>query len=163
MLIRAFSQLRLANARLVIAGNDMGSRAAAEALVHSLGLREQTIISGTADRPSAPRSAELMPMSSSIHRSTKSSASCRSRRCCQERPVIVADDSGCGAIVGALRGGQVVPLGSAEALAAAIRRVFDAPAVWRELATESQGQIRRAYGDDAVCAELEALYLGLVA
>jgi glycosyltransferase involved in cell wall biosynthesis len=162
VLIRAFSQLRLANARLVIAGNDMGSRAEAEALVHSLGLRERTLFPGLltgnqrlealtdADVVVYPSEHEifgLVPLEAMLSGS----------------PVIVADDSGCGAIVGHLRGGQVVPRGSAEALAAAIRRVFDAPAVWRELATESQGPIRSAYGDDAVCAELEALYVGLVA
>ncbi|MET0214477.1 MAG: glycosyltransferase [Vicinamibacterales bacterium] len=162
VLIRAFSQLRLANARLVIAGNDMGSRAPAEALVHSLGLREQTLFTGLLTGPQrleALSDADVVvyPSEHEIFGLVPLEAMLSGT------PVIVADDSGCGAIVGALRGGQVVPLGSAEALAAAIRRVFDAPAVWRELATESQGQIRRAYGDDAVCAELEALYLGLVA
>ena len=162
VLIRAFSQLRLANARLVIAGNDMGSRAQAEALVHSLGLREQTLFPGLLTGPQrleALSDADVVvyPSEHEIFGLVPLEAMLSGT------PVIVADDSGCGAIVGALRGGQVVPLGSAEALAAAIRRVFDAPAVWRELATESQGQIRRAYGDDAVCAELEALYLGLVA
>jgi len=161
VLIRAFSQLQ-ADARLVIAGNDMGSRAPAEALVQSLGLRERTLFTGLltgAERLEALADADVVvyPSEHEIFGLVPLEAMLSGS------PVIVADDSGCGAIVATLRGGQVVPVGSVEALAAAIRRVLDAPAVWRELAAASQTQIRSGFGDAAVCAELEAVYLGLVA
>jgi glycosyltransferase involved in cell wall biosynthesis len=161
VLIRAFSQLA-ADARLVIAGNDMGSGAAAEALVQALGLRERTLFTGLltgAARLEALADADVVvyPSEHEIFGLVPLEAMLSGS------PVIVANDSGCGALIGKLRGGQVVPVGSADALAAAIRRVLDAPAVWRELAAGSQAQIRSAFGDRAVCAELEAVYLGLVA
>ena len=40
-------------------------------------------------------------------------------------PVVVADDSGCAEVVGAIDGGQIVPLGDAAALADAIERVLE--------------------------------------
>src|SRR5438034_1069928 len=42
-------------------------------------------------------------------------------------PVVVADDSGCGEII-RQAGGDVVPLGDADALALAIDRILDDPA-----------------------------------
>ena len=46
-------------------------------------------------------------------------------------PVVVADDSGCGEVVGPLDGGQVVAVGDPVALAAAIDRVLASPHAWR--------------------------------
>ena len=77
--------------------------------------------------------------------------------------MIVADDSGCGEVVGKTAGGQVVPIGSVEALASAIDAVLNAPGSWRARAAESWAHIRNAYSEERVCEQLEELYLGMVA
>src|SRR5207247_1486306 len=78
-------------------------------------------------------------------------------------PVIVADDSGCGEVVRATGGGQVVPLGDADALARAIESVLKDPTAWRAAAAAAAVRVRAAYGDTVVCSQIEALYGELVA
>jgi len=78
-------------------------------------------------------------------------------------PVIVADDSGCGEVVRATGGGQVVPLGDADALARAIESVLKDPTAWRAAAAAAAVRVRAAYGDSVVCSQIEALYGELVA
>ena len=78
-------------------------------------------------------------------------------------PVIVADDSGCGEVIGATGGGQVVSLGSPSDLAQSIERVLDAPGEWRAAAARAAIQYGPATVDEIVCAELERMYRGMVA
>jgi glycosyltransferase involved in cell wall biosynthesis len=162
VLIRAFAQIRTSDSHLVIAGNDMGSRTGAEALASALGVGEQTTFTGLltgAERLEALADADVVayPSEHEIFGLVPLEA------LLSGSPVIVADDCGCGEVVAKLRGGQVVAAGSVEALAVAIRRVLEEPGSWRNRAVESQAAIRSAYGDRAVSAELEALYLGMVA
>jgi glycosyltransferase involved in cell wall biosynthesis len=77
-------------------------------------------------------------------------------------PVVVADDSGCGEIVRDLPGGQVVPVGDAGALAAAVGEVLRSPEAWRTAAVAGGARVRAAYGRVAVCAAIESVYSELV-
>src|SRR5205807_1698882 len=73
-------------------------------------------------------------------------------------PVVVADDSGCGELIRRLGGGQVVPLGDADALMSAIARgLSDAPA-WRAKTIDAAARVRAFCGDEVVCTALEELY-----
>jgi len=161
VLVRAFAQLGRADARLAIAGNDMGGGSSARALVRALDLDARTVFTGLIegrDRLDALADADvvvypseheifgLVPLESLM----------------AGTPVVVADDSGCGEIVSTLQGGQVVPLGDAAALAAAIARVLDDGARWRAEARAAGPRIRDAFGDDEVCRQIETVYAEMV-
>ena len=142
---------------LVIAGNDMGAGAAARAQVRASGLAGQTtfteLLSGrerlellaAADVVVYPSEAEafgLVPLEALL---------CGT-------PVVVAGDSGCGEVVAALSGGQVVPIGDVHALAQAVGRVLAAPAPWRQRAVEGGRLARRLYAAPVVAERIDALY-----
>ena len=146
----------------MIAGNDMGAGADARALVRALGLERRTIFTGllrAEQRLEALADADVVVYPSS----TKSSDSCPLEALLSGTPVIVADDSGCGEVVRATGGGQVVPLGDADALARAIDARAGGPAAWRAAAADAAARVRAAYGDDVVCAQIEGLYGEMVA
>ena len=162
VLIRAFASLDRADARLVIAGNDMGSGKRARVLARSLGLTDRAHFTGLltgAERIEALRDADVVvyPSQDEIFGLVPLEAMLAGT------PVIVADDSGCGEIVRSTGGGQIVPLGSVGALADAIQRVLAAPDEWRAAAGNAALSVRTAYGEAAVCARLEALYTRMVA
>ena len=162
VLTLGFARVRRSDASLVIAGNDMGAGGEARSLVRALGLERRTFFTGLlraeqrlealADAdvlvyPSQHEIFGLVPLESLL----------------SGTPVIVADDSGCGEVVRATGGGQVVPLGDADALARAIESVLKDPTAWRAAAAAAAGRVRAAYGDSAVCSQIEALYGELVA
>src|SRR5262249_18281768 len=155
------ARLDRADAHLVIAGNEMGAGAAARSLARQLGLDGRAAFTGLlqgrerlealADAdvvvyPSAQEIFGLVPLESLL----------------AGTPVVVADDSGCGENIRAVGGGEVVPLGDVDALAAAIRNVLDGQCAWRAAAAAAGPRIRAAYGDDVVCARVEALYADMV-
>ncbi len=157
VLLRAFAKLHRPDARLVVAGNDMGAGSAARALSQSLHLNGRAIFTGLLrDRerlealadadvlvyPSQDEIFGLVPLESLL----------------SGTPVVVAGDSGCGEVVHATGGGEVVPAGDVDALATAIDRVLSAPAHWKAAATSAADRVRTSYGGDAVCAQLEHLY-----
>jgi glycosyltransferase involved in cell wall biosynthesis len=166
VLIRAFdrvctSHARGAIARLVIAGNDMGSEAAARSLVRQLGLEGHTIFTGLlpgrrrlealvdADMVVYPSEDEifgLVPLEALL----------------MGTPVIVTGDSGCGEVVTRVAGGQVVPVGDDRALALAIQGVLDDPDRWHRTADQAATRVRESYGRDVVCAALEETYVELM-
>lgn len=156
LVARAFAALRRDEAQLVIAGNDMGSEAATRSLIRELGVEPRTLFTGLlrgrarlealADAdvvvyPSEDEIFGLVPLEALL----------------AGTPVVVADGSGCGEII-RLVGGEVVPSGNAGALAAAIERVLEDPARARASAAAAAGRVRAAYGDEAVCARVEAMY-----
>jgi len=161
VLVRAFARLRRRDATLVVAGNDMGAGPAARALSSALHLDGRAIFTGLLrDRerlealadadvlvyPSQDEIFGLVPLESLL----------------SGTPVVVAGDSGCGEVVRAIGGGEVVPAGDVDALAAAIDGVLAAPAHWKAAARTAAGRVRASYGVDAVCAQLEHLYDDMV-
>jgi glycosyltransferase involved in cell wall biosynthesis len=162
VVIAAAARLPRAGLRLVIAGNDMGAGAAARAQVRASGLEEQTtftdLLSGrerlellaAADVVVYPSEAEvfgLVPLEALL---------CGT-------PVVVAGDSGCGEVVAALPGGQVVPIGDAHSLAQAVGRVLALPAPWRQRAIEGGRLARRLYAAPVVAERIDALYREVLA
>ena len=164
VLIRAFAQLcsPIADSvRLVIAGNDMGAEAAAHRLVGELGIQEHVTFTGLltqGERIEALVDADVTvyPSEHEIFGLVPFEALLAGT------PVVVADDSGCGDLVGATGGGLVVPVNDVNTLARAIGEVLAYPAIWRLKAQRAQPRIRASYGADVVCGELEAVYQELV-
>jgi glycosyltransferase involved in cell wall biosynthesis len=162
VLVRAFAQLDRRDARLVIAGNDMGAGTGTRALVWALGLEARTIFTGLLrgqERLEALADADVLvyPSQDEIFGLVPLEA------ILSGTPVIVAGDSGCGEIVSRTGGGQVVPSGDVDALARAIGAILDAPASWRAATVPAAGFIRAAFGDEVVCAQLEQMYINMVA
>jgi glycosyltransferase involved in cell wall biosynthesis len=162
VLVRAFAQLRRPGARLVIAGNDMGTGAALRSLARTLEIDQQTIFTGLlraeerlealADAdvvvyPSEHEIFGLVPLESLL----------------AGTPVIVSDDSGCGEIVGEVGGGIVLPPGDVDAFRLALDRVLLEPSRWRVAAADASRRVRNAYGADVVCEQLERVYDEMVA
>jgi glycosyltransferase involved in cell wall biosynthesis len=77
--------------------------------------------------------------------------------------VIVADDSGCGEIIAAIGGGQIVPVGHAGALARAIERVLAEPSAWRAAAADAAARVKATFGEDVVCSQVDELYREMLA
>jgi glycosyltransferase involved in cell wall biosynthesis len=159
VLVRAFARVGDERARLVVAGNDMGTGAELRSLVRVLGLERRTIFTGLirgrerlealADAsvvvyPSQDEIFGLVPLEALL----------------VGTPVIVAADSGCGEVVGRTGGGQIVPCGDVDRLVRAIDQVLDSPSAWDTEAAACR--IRAAYGGDVVCAELERVYEEMV-
>jgi glycosyltransferase involved in cell wall biosynthesis len=160
VLVHAFAHLRVANATLVVAGNDMGSGDATRTAVHQSGMEARTIFTGllqgrarlellaSADvivYPSEHEIFGLVPLEALL----------------AGTPVVVADDSGCGEVIAAMGGGLVVK-GDADALRSAIGHILEAPAHWRAAAVEAAKRVRASYASDVVCAQLEQVYTSMV-
>jgi glycosyltransferase involved in cell wall biosynthesis len=157
VLVRAFARVRRSDAWLAIAGNDMGAGTEIRLLTRTLGLEPRTIFTGllrSEERLEALAAADVLvyPSQHEIFGLVPLEA------LLSGTPVIVADDSGCGEIVGLAGGGQVVALGDVVALATAIDRVLADPSGWRAAAARAAVHVRAAYGEDVVCAALEQLY-----
>jgi glycosyltransferase involved in cell wall biosynthesis len=161
VLARAFAGLNRLGARLVLAGNDMGAEAGLRALVRTLNIEDRTLFTGLqrgrerlealADAdvvvyPSAHEIFGLVPLESIL----------------AGTPVIVSDDSGCGEIVRAVGGGDVIPLGDVQSLTRAIDVVLENPDAKRAAVADAAMRVRRDYGADVVCAALESMYRELV-
>jgi len=162
VVVRAFAAAHAPAARLVIAGNDMGSGAAARALVQALRLEHRTVFTGLLtgrERLEALTDADVVvyPTQQEIFGLVPLEA-----LLCGT-PVIVGDDSGCAEIVRATGGGRLVPIGDATALANDIDEIIAHAAPWRDAADAAAGIARSMYGADAVCARLEQVYAEMVA
>ncbi len=161
VLIRAFARLLDPDAHLVIAGNDMGSGAGTRALAHSLGLEARTHFTGLLtgrQRIEALADADVVvyPSQDEIFGLVPLEALLTGT------PVIVASDSGCGEVIRATGGGQLVAVGDDAALARAIARVLAARGEWRSAAAGAAVRVRAAYSEEVVCARLEELYRGML-
>jgi glycosyltransferase involved in cell wall biosynthesis len=162
VLARAFAQLDRRDARLVIAGNDMGSGSAIRALVQDLGIGARTIFTGLlrgSERLEALTDADVVvyPSENEIFGLVPLEAILAGT------PVIVAGDSGCGEIINRIGGGHVAPAGDVAALARAIDLMLGALLSWRAATIPAADRIRAAYGDASVCAALEQVYGEMVA
>jgi len=161
VVVRAFHALADNDARLVIAGNDMGAGEAAAALVRELGLQSRTTFTGLLrdrERVEALTDADVLvyPSQDEIF----GLAAAEALLC--GTPVVVADDSGCGEIVRAAGGGAVIPVGDVDACTLAIRRALASPAESRAAATSAAANIRLAYDARTVVTGLEDVYRELV-
>jgi glycosyltransferase involved in cell wall biosynthesis len=161
-LVTAFAELERPGTRLVIAGNDMGTRRSVESLVMKLRLEDRVIFTGllTGRRrldalaaatvvvyPSRDEVFGLVPLEALL---------CGT-------PVVVCDDSGCGEVISITGGGQVVPHGDVGTLAAAIDAVIDDEHGWRNRARAGAIVARQRFGSETICTELESLYKTVVA
>jgi glycosyltransferase involved in cell wall biosynthesis len=161
VLLHAFATLPKPDARLVVAGNDMGYGETMNRLIRSLGLEGRTILPGLlrgrerlellADAdvvvyPSRDEIFGLVPLEALL---------CGT-------PVIVADDSGCGEVVARTGGGLIVPQGDAGALAAAVATILDAPDSWRPNATAAALRVRQLFNAHDICSDLERLYRSIL-
>jgi glycosyltransferase involved in cell wall biosynthesis len=157
VLVRAFARLNRSGATLVIAGNDMGTGAALRSLVNDLHLADRTLFTGLLtgrDRLEALADADAMvyPSQDEIFGLAPLEA------LLSGTPVIVAGDSGCGEVIGASGGGQVVRLGDVEALSQAIEDTLDEPARWRAAAADAAVRVHSRYGPDTVCSQIDEMY-----
>jgi glycosyltransferase involved in cell wall biosynthesis len=157
VLVRAFARLPRNDARLAVAGNDMGAAPAARSLVRALGVAPRAIFTGLLrgrERLEALADADVLvyPSEHEIFGLVPLEA------LLSGTPVVVAGDSGCGEIVASTGGGQVVPAGDPVSLAAAIAGVLAAPPRWRRAAEEAAERVRSAYGEDVVCRGIEQVY-----
>ena len=161
VLIRAFARLDRQDARLVIAGNDMGTERQLRALVESLDLQHRTLFAGLLkghERFEALSDANVLvyPCEKEIFGLVPLEA-----LLCGT-PVIVADDSGCGEVISEVDGGQVVPLADSSALANALQLVLDSPHAWRDRARAGGARVRSLYAGDVVSARVVEMYKTLM-
>ncbi len=162
VLVRAFAGLRDSDARLIVAGNDMGAADEARALARAVGVADRTIFTGLLrgrERLEALTDADVVVYPSQDE--VFGLVPLESLLC--GTPVIVADDSGCAEVVRTVGGGQTVPVGDVDALARAIDHVLDSADHWRARAVTAAAQVRERYARDVVCERLEDVYRELTA
>ena len=143
VLIDAFASGVGANARLVIAGNDMGAGPALVNQARARGVADRVTFTGLL---SAEFRLEALADADVVVALLVGT------------PVVVADDSGCGEIIRQTGGGIVAPLGNAAALADAIRHLLVAPDRWRQSASDAAIQVRSRFSGAAVAEQLDAVY-----
>jgi glycosyltransferase involved in cell wall biosynthesis len=161
VLVHAFARLERTDARLVVAGNDMGAAQDIRAHVRSAGVENRTLFTGLLcgrQRLEALADADVVvyPSEHEVFGLVPFEALLAGT------PVIVAGDSGCGAEVRETGGGQVVPPGDVDAVARAIGLVLAAPESWRLQAANAADRVKAAYGSDVVSARMEELYREMV-
>ncbi len=143
--------------KLVVAGNDMGAGSALRALARELGIADRTVFTGLLEGPARLESladADVVAYASE----DEIFGLVAVEALLAGTPVVVADDSGCGEVVRAVGGGEVVPVGDAAALAAALANTLaQRSAGWR-VSDEVAARIATLYGGDAVCTQLERVY-----
>jgi glycosyltransferase involved in cell wall biosynthesis len=162
VVIDAFARLKTQDARLVIAGNDMGAGADARRQVQALGLASRTLFTGLLEGrrrlelladadlvvyPSQDEIFGLVPLEALL----------------AGAPVAVADDSGCGEVIREVGGGDIVPIGDVDGLAAAMRRAVTDPASARARVADAAREVRARFAPDVVCQQLEQVYAEAIA
>ena len=157
VLVDAFAAMGRTDARLVIAGNDMGAGRSTRARSVLRDVDHQTFFTGLLQGPErlealADATVVVYPSEDEIFGLVPLEA------LLMGTPVVVADDSGCGEVIGGVGGGQVTPVGDPAALAVAIARVLDAPDAWRQQAVDAGGRVRATYSGSSVSAVLEDIY-----
>lgn len=160
-LVRAFASLDDVRATLIVAGNDMGTGASILALIRQLALDTRVIRPGLltgSERLDALAAADVVvyPSRDEIFGLVPLEALLAGT------PVIVCNDSGCGEVISSTGGGLIVPPGNITALSVAIETVLANVDGWRQRAQVAASAVRRRFGSDVVCEQLESLYREVV-
>jgi glycosyltransferase involved in cell wall biosynthesis len=160
-LVEAFAALGKPDARLAVAGNDLGAGAELDQAIARHGLADRVLRVGLLEGrerlhaladadvlvyPSRDEIFGLVPLEAIL----------------SGTPVVVSGDSGCGEVVEKVGGGVVVPTLEPRAFARAIAEVLDAKERWRARAVEAQAKVRALCAPEAVGAQHEQLYRELV-
>ncbi|MGQ0732796.1 MAG: glycosyltransferase [Acidobacteriota bacterium] len=160
VLVKAFAALDRPDARLVIAGNDMGYANTLQAHLAEFGVADRTLLPGLLvghDRLAALADADVVAYPS--EQEVFGLVPVEALLC--GTPVIVANDSGCGYVVGQAGGGLLVDPGSVDQLRVALSRVLDDRHTWRQRAQDAAVNIRQ-YDSHRIAGVLEDLYRELV-
>jgi glycosyltransferase involved in cell wall biosynthesis len=161
-LIRAYRLLEMPDTVLAIAGNDMGSGAAADRLVRQLGLHGRVVRTGLlreAERLDALTAADVVVYPS--RQEIFGLVPLEALLC--GTPVVVCGDSGCGEVIATVGGGLIVPHGAPAALSEAIKSILDNPREWRDRAEKAGVTVRGLFSADVVCERLEQVYRAVCA
>lgn len=160
-LVRAFASMSDPRATLIVAGNDMGAGASVFSLIRHLALETRVITPGLlqgSDRLDALAAADVVvyPSRDEIFGLVPLEALLAGT------PVIVCNDSGCGEVISSTGGGLIVPPGDVSALSAAIETVLADAGGWRQRAKGAASAVRRRFGSDVICDQLESLYYEVI-
>jgi glycosyltransferase involved in cell wall biosynthesis len=157
VLVKAFSAIAHPDAKLVIAGNDMGAGRRIDTLVGELGLQPRVrrigLLKGE-DRLDALAAADVVVYPS---RDEVFGLVAIEALICGT-PVVVCNDSGCGEIIAEVDGGLCVPYGDVPRLTNAIASILESQDVWRSRAATAGAVVRDRFGASIVCERLESLY-----
>jgi glycosyltransferase involved in cell wall biosynthesis len=156
-LVRAFAAIARSDARLVVAGNDMGSGTNVSALIDRLGLATRIIRAGLltgTDRLDAMAAANVVvyPSRDEIFGLVPIEA-----LLCGT-PVVVCNDSGCGEVIATTGGGLMVPPGDIPILSAAIETILADQERWRSRVATAALVARQRYSSHVVSDQLQSLY-----
>ncbi len=161
VLIRAFARLHRSNARLVIAGNDMGFQRTLEAIVREHTLQDRVIFTGLLtgeDKLAAYRDADVL-VYAAIH---EIFGLVPFEAMLSGAPVIVTDDCGCGEIIRRESIGYITRYNDVSNLCDGIADVLDHPEAARQTATRGAEFIRKSLSWDTIAAKYEKAYMGIV-
>jgi glycosyltransferase involved in cell wall biosynthesis len=156
-LVAAFSSLAGSDARLVVAGNDLGGLSPALAIARARGIRDRIHVTGLLrgrERLEAMAAADVVVYASSDE--VFGLVACEALLA--GTPVIVGADSGCAEVVRSGGGGVAVRPGDARELARAIMLILRGPEHWRTAAANAGHRIRSMFGEHTVAAQLESIY-----
>jgi glycosyltransferase involved in cell wall biosynthesis len=160
VVVEAFARLDDPDARLAIAGNDMGAGRAVRRRLRARGLEPRVhlvgLLTGRA-RLEALADADVLVYPS--EHEVFGLAAFEALLC--GTPVVVADDSGCGEWVARLGGGLLARCGDAAATAAAIARVLADRASWKRAARAARARVVAAFAAPVVSERLEHLYAAI--
>lgn len=155
-LVEAFAAVRRPDARLVIAGNDMGVGRHVARQIESFGIGDRVLVTGLLTgraRLEALADADVVAYASELE--VFGLVPVEALLC--GTPVIVANDNGCGEVIAETGGGLLVPPGDPVALRGALERVLRSRPTWRRRAQAARERALR-YSSEAVAATLEDTY-----
>ncbi len=156
-LIEALSRLQNPDARLIVAGNDMGVRAGLEQRVRSLELGERVRFVGLVTgerRRSALADADVLvyPSSDEIFGLVPFEGLLAGT------PAVVSDDCGCGELVAQARAGELVRFGDSTALARSLDRLLADAERRRRMVSRGRAFIQRHFAWPRIALQTESVY-----